>query len=284
LQSVEERLLHYKKNEDVLTDKINVLNLKVKIRDKVLAEYTKNLEKAKKERDELKLILKKLQNSFKSLTNLLESQVSDKDKTRLGYKAASLAVESFVNSSEILEKHKNRSDKGYHAVPPPLTGNYMPPNTVKTVKTIDVKYKGVFSTEKPKHVMKNNFSPPIIEDWHSDDESKRVVKPVWNNTRRVNYKNFANKFTHPHPKRRFVPQAVLTRSGKINTAGASVTTAVRPVNTAGSKSTVNHLRLISNAFKRGHLQVIRPFNKYSAYKKTIFNKEVYAVKASGCWV
>nr|GEX64364.1 hypothetical protein [Tanacetum cinerariifolium] len=88
------------------------------------------------------------------------------------------------------------------------------PSDAKTVKTIDVNHKGVFSTEEPKPVIKNNFSPPIIEDWHFDDESEhdydqRVVKLVWNNTRRVNQKNFANKFTHPHPKRRVVPQAVL---------------------------------------------------------------------------
>ncbi|GJZ57560.1 putative ribonuclease H-like domain-containing protein [Tanacetum coccineum] len=45
--------------------------------------------------------------------------------------------------------------------------------------------------------------------------------------------------THPHPNRKFVPQTVLTKSGKINTAGASVNTVVRPVNTAGSKTTGN---------------------------------------------
>nr|GEW55940.1 retrotransposon Orf1 [Tanacetum cinerariifolium] len=114
------------------------------------------------------------------------------------------------------------------------------------------------------------------------DYDQRVVKPMWNNTRRVNHKNFASKFNHPHLKRRFVPQAVLTSSGKINTVGAIVTTAVRPVNTASSKSTMNHPRVVSNAFKRGHSQVLMPFNKYSTYKKTIFNKEVNAVKASGC--
>nr|GEY74290.1 hypothetical protein [Tanacetum cinerariifolium] len=114
---VEERLVVYKKNEDVLINQINVLNLDVKLRDKVLAEYTKKLEKAEKERDELKLILEKLQNSSKSLNALLESQVSDKDKTRLGYKAASPAVEGFVNSSKILEIRDNQSDKGYHEVP-----------------------------------------------------------------------------------------------------------------------------------------------------------------------
>ncbi|GJZ06198.1 hypothetical protein Tco_0539991 [Tanacetum coccineum] len=84
--------------------------------------------------------------------------------------------------------------------------------------------------------------------------------------------------THPHPNRRFVPQAVLTRSGKINTAGASVNTAVRPVNTAGSKPTVNHPRPISNAYKKGYSQVTKPFNKYSANKNSIFNKKVNTVR------
>nr|GEY21333.1 ribonuclease H-like domain-containing protein [Tanacetum cinerariifolium] len=98
LQFVEERLVHYKKNEAVLTNKINVLNLEVKLRDKVLAEYTKNLEKAEKERDELKLTLEKLQNSSKSLNNFLDSKVSDKSKAVLGYKG--ITPNSFVNSSE----------------------------------------------------------------------------------------------------------------------------------------------------------------------------------------
>ncbi|GJT70299.1 ribonuclease H-like domain-containing protein [Tanacetum coccineum] len=137
---------------------------------------------------------------------------------------------------------------------------------------------------------------------------KKVIRPVWNNSSRVNHKNFANKMTHPHPNRRFVPQAVLTKSGKINTAGASVNTVVRPANTSGSKPTVNHHRPISNAYKKGYSQVTRPFNKYSEYKNSIFNKKVNtvrvkdttardravvsenkgkgvnAIKASACWV
>ncbi|GKB71480.1 hypothetical protein Tco_0932892 [Tanacetum coccineum] len=84
--------------------------------------------------------------------------------------------------------------------------------------------------------------------------------------------------TRPHPNRRFVSQAVLTRSGKIITAGASVNTDVRPVNTAGSKTTVNHPRPISNAYKKGCLQVTKQFNKYSANKNSIFNKKVNTVR------
>ncbi|GJS76953.1 putative ribonuclease H-like domain-containing protein [Tanacetum coccineum] len=393
LESVEARLAHYKKNEAVFEESINVLKLEVKLRDTALVENKKKLEKAEKERDELKLTLEKFQNSSKSLNNLLESQVIDKFKTGLGYNAASStaaspAVESFVNSSEMLENQENnksKSDKGYHAVPPPFTGNFIPfkpdltfmdeivesenmdvttivtPSNVKTVESnhesADVKSNG--DAVEPKTVRKNSFRPPVIEDWNSNDESeveiipkdktvisstekiklvksareivekvetskqnkhyprgnqrnwnnlmsqklgsdfkminkacfvcgsfehlhyvcdKKVIRPVWNNSSRVNHKNFANKITHPHPNRRFVPQAVLTRSGKIDTASANVNTAVRPVNTAGSKPTVNHPRPISNAYKKGYLQVTRPFNKYSEYKNSIFNKKVNTVR------
>ncbi|GKE17164.1 hypothetical protein Tco_1424741, partial [Tanacetum coccineum] len=81
--------------------------------------------------------------------------------------------------------------------------------------------------------------------------------------------------THPHPNRRFVPQAVLTWFGKINIAGARINTAVRPVNTAGSKPTVNHPRSISNTYKKGYSQVTRPFN---TNKNSIFNKTVNTVR------
>ncbi|GJW17101.1 hypothetical protein Tco_0024537 [Tanacetum coccineum] len=110
LESVEARLAHYKKNEAVYEESINVLNLEVKLRDNALVENKKKLEKAEKERDELKLTLEKFQDSSKSLNNLLE-------------------IESFVNSSEMLENkeyNKSKYDKGYHAVPPPYTGNFIP--------------------------------------------------------------------------------------------------------------------------------------------------------------
>ncbi|GJV98845.1 ribonuclease H-like domain-containing protein [Tanacetum coccineum] len=120
LELVEARLAHYKKNEVVFEESINVLNLEVKLRDNALVENKKKLEKAEKERDELKLTLEKFQNSSKSLNDLLESQVIDKFKTGLGYNAASSnvaypAAESFVNSSDMLENQENnksKSDKG----------------------------------------------------------------------------------------------------------------------------------------------------------------------------
>ncbi|GKC21500.1 hypothetical protein Tco_1023650 [Tanacetum coccineum] len=48
LESVEARLAHYKKNEVVFEERINVLNLEVKLRDNALVENKKEIEKSRK--------------------------------------------------------------------------------------------------------------------------------------------------------------------------------------------------------------------------------------------
>ncbi|GKA34471.1 putative ribonuclease H-like domain-containing protein [Tanacetum coccineum] len=93
--------------------------------------------------------------------------------------------------------------------------------------------------------------------------------------------------THPHPKRSFVLQAVLTRLEKLSTAGVAVNTVrpvntantiaintVRSVNTAASKLIVNHPRTKTNAFKRGYSQSLRPFNRHFINKNSIINTNV----------
>nr|GEY76528.1 ribonuclease H-like domain-containing protein [Tanacetum cinerariifolium] len=73
----------------------------------------------------------------------------------------------------------------------------------------------------------------------------KEIRPVWDSTARVNYRN---KLTHPHPKRSFVPLAVLIKSGQVpvNVAKqsshreATSVSAVRRVNTAASRPNVNN--------------------------------------------
>ncbi|GJW97891.1 hypothetical protein Tco_0179699 [Tanacetum coccineum] len=163
---VEARLAHYKKNEAVFEESINVLKLKVRLRDNALNEYKMNLEKAKKRK---------------------------RSEMNRAATAASPAVESFVNLTD-----KSGSDKGYQSVPPPLSGNFIPrkpdltfideivesenmdvttvisPSNVKTVEN-----KGVSNTVESNTVRMNNSSAPIIEDWNSDDESEidYIVRP-----------------------------------------------------------------------------------------------------------
>ncbi|GJS56224.1 ribonuclease H-like domain-containing protein [Tanacetum coccineum] len=222
LESVEARLAHYKKNEAVFEESINVLNLEVKLRDNALVENKKKLEKVEKERDELKLTLEKFQNSYKSLNNLLESQVNDKFKTRLGYNEASStvaspAVESFMNSSEMLENqeyNKSKSDKGYHAVPPHYIGNSIPfkldltfmdqivkSDNMDVITIVTPSNADNGDAVEPKTVRKYSFRPPVIEDWNFDDDSEVEFIP-----------NVENKTVRPSTEKiKFVKSAKKTR-------------------------------------------------------------------------
>ncbi|GJT91084.1 hypothetical protein Tco_1079929 [Tanacetum coccineum] len=52
------------------------------------------------------------------------------------------------------------------------------PSNVKTVESnLESCYKSMLNTVEPKTVRQNNFRPPIIEDWNSDDETKVDVLP-----------------------------------------------------------------------------------------------------------
>ncbi|GJX20542.1 putative ribonuclease H-like domain-containing protein [Tanacetum coccineum] len=143
---------------------------------------------------------------------------------------------------------------------------------------------------------------------------QREIRPVWNNAQRVNHQN---KFTHPHPKRNFVPTAVVTKSGQVpvNTAkqsspraAASISTA-RPVNTVAPKPKVNDALPTTYSYFKAHSPVRRAFNQKSAAKTNKFNEKVNtarvnnvttagpkavvsaakgnrenAVKSSACWI
>ncbi|GKF20151.1 hypothetical protein Tco_0068789 [Tanacetum coccineum] len=94
--------------------------------------------------------------------------------------------------------------------------------------------------------------------------------------------------SHPHPKRNFVPKAVLMKSSlktlntirkKSSRVAVSVSTA-RPINTAYPRSIVNCTRPASNVFKRAHSHVIRPFNKFITNKKSNFNEKVNTVRGN----
>ncbi|GJT23947.1 hypothetical protein Tco_0893884 [Tanacetum coccineum] len=100
--------------------------------------------------------------------------------------------------------------------------------------------------------------------------NKKMVKPVWNYSQRVNHQNFS-RMTHPSPKRNMVPKAVLMRSGLV-----SLTTA-RPVNTAQPKTTVNSARPMTNVFNKAHSTVRRPINNKTTTKNSNFNKRVNTV-------
>nr|GEX42649.1 hypothetical protein [Tanacetum cinerariifolium] len=113
----------------------------------------------------------------------------------------------------------------------------------------------------------------------------KEIRPVWDNTARVNHQN---KLTHPHPKRNFVPTAVLIKSGQVpvnaakqisHRAAASVS-AARRVNTTASRPNVNNAIPTTYSYFKTHSLVRRPFNKKLAAKTNNFNEKVNTFKVN----
>ncbi|GJR51409.1 hypothetical protein Tco_1401930 [Tanacetum coccineum] len=137
LESVEARLVVFKKNESVYEEDIKLLKREVYLRDLDIAELKRKLELVTKEKDE----------------------IMDKCKTGLGY----------------------------NVVPPPYTGNFMPPKHDLVYPSLDdfvevnesasesVVEKPTVETNEPKTARKENGAP-IIEDWVSESEEEDVPK------------------------------------------------------------------------------------------------------------
>nr|GFA10899.1 putative ribonuclease H-like domain-containing protein [Tanacetum cinerariifolium] len=141
LEYVEARLLVYKKNESVLKENIKLLNYEVQLRDTALATLRQKLETIEKDRDALNL--------------------NDNDSW-----SPSNLYDRFVSSG------------GYHAVPPPMTGTFMPPkpdlvfHTPPSDKNEHLAFNVQLSPSKPEQDLPTISSAPIIEDWVSDSEEE----------------------------------------------------------------------------------------------------------------
>nr|GEZ27010.1 ribonuclease H-like domain-containing protein [Tanacetum cinerariifolium] len=109
----------------------------VQLRDTALTTLRQKLDTIEKERDDLNMKLEKFQTFSKRLTDLLASQTSE--KAGLGYNSQVFTKDMFncdnYYSSESDSDSwppSNLYDRfvpsgGYHAVPPPVSGTFMPP-------------------------------------------------------------------------------------------------------------------------------------------------------------
>ncbi|GJS50559.1 ribonuclease H-like domain-containing protein [Tanacetum coccineum] len=242
LESVEARLLVYKKNESVYEEDIKVLKHEIHLREVAITELRRKLELAQKQKDKIQLTVENFKNSSKNLSKLIDCQIVDKCKTGLGY----------------------------NVVPPPYTGNFMPPKPDLsffgleefTSEPIFIKHvvensEAKASEAKPKAVRKNNGAP-IIEDWVSDNKEddvpqakieKKTVKPSF---AKIEFVKPKGKTARKTIKQVEQLRAVLMKSGLV-----SVNTA-RQVNAAHSKTTVNVARPMSYLSKIAHSTVKRP--------------------------
>nr|GEV44637.1 putative ribonuclease H-like domain-containing protein [Tanacetum cinerariifolium] len=164
LESVEARLLVYKKNESIYEEDIKLLKREIHLREVAITELRRKLELAQKQKDEIQLTVENFENSSKSLNKLLDCQIIDKCKISVGY----------------------------IVVPPPHTGKILPlkPDllgleefenepivTELTVKKPTVKTSEAKASVDKLKVVRKNFGPLLIEDWISDSEDEAELNP-----------------------------------------------------------------------------------------------------------
>nr|GEU45535.1 hypothetical protein [Tanacetum cinerariifolium] len=184
LESIEGQLRIHQQNEVIYEEKIAVLEYDIKDKSNFLKDTQKQLDEALRENEDLKAKLEKFETSSKNLTKLLNSQISVKVKTGPGY------------DRDCLANDRIKKSKGYHAVPPPLTGNYMPSKpdlsfaglddsiykfkisetvTSLTKDDKDAPETSIAFVEKPKEFRTNAL---LIQDCDTDSNNDNVFRPI----------------------------------------------------------------------------------------------------------
>ncbi|GJU72576.1 putative ribonuclease H-like domain-containing protein [Tanacetum coccineum] len=192
LESVEAQLVVHQKNEVVYEEKIAVLEFKVKDKSNAITRLKNQLDETLREKDDLKA----------KLEHIFDSRSSDGDDNQTN--------------------DRFKKDNGYHAVPPPLTGNYMPPladlsfaglndsvyrptanKTSASVSQVEASTSQTSNTsvEMPR-VESVRPSGVIIKDWVSDDDEdifqsndlQATDKPSF---KRIEFTNARNESVKP---------------------------------------------------------------------------------------
>ncbi|GJU97590.1 hypothetical protein Tco_1326861 [Tanacetum coccineum] len=195
LSQVEARLVEFKINESKFCEKIRVLERDLELKDYKIENLTNELEEVKKERDGIDSKLEKFVNSSKNLDQMLETQRSVKDKTGLGLNEYSVVPPppAQVYSSPMpdlswtgLPKFADNTFTDYTRPTPSVdvTNDSGCPNVIK-INNIEnarkpiAKYAELYRIiTQSSNVRSNNFGPPIIEDWDSEDESDTEATPI----------------------------------------------------------------------------------------------------------
>ncbi|GJV91848.1 putative ribonuclease H-like domain-containing protein [Tanacetum coccineum] len=221
---VEAQLVAHQKNQLWYEEKIRFMKIDLDDKTDVLTYHKKLLAKAVKEKEELKTKLENFQSSSKGLSKLLNSQMSTRNKSRLGYRDqvhnGVLNNENEVFQSVFDSRLSDVEDspvhdrfvnvEGMHAVPPLMTGNYLPLGPDREVndsmftygqkqsKTSesDTQTSNFDSCESNSSVETLEFVPepvvvepkvvsqpkvwsdaPIIEEYESDSDDEYVIQP-----------------------------------------------------------------------------------------------------------
>ncbi|GJU30816.1 ribonuclease H-like domain-containing protein [Tanacetum coccineum] len=284
LKKVEAQLVAHQQGQLWYEEKIKFMKIDLDDKIDVLTYHKKLLAEAQKEKDDLKAKVEKWHNSSKNLGKLLNSQMSAHDKFGLGYgdhrydgilsyenevlQSVFMGKESDFENLPLYDKFVKAGEM--HAVPPPMTGNYMPfgpdINSEDEYESLPTKEQETPSfanqqVKSPRETVKNHFThsknPKVDKkelgygftaracfvcgslnhlirdcDFHEKRMAKQVVlnNRLKRNSSQREIRPIWNNVQRVNNQNQFVPTAVLTRTGKI------------PVNTASSTKNISTAR------------------------------------------
>nr|GFB07333.1 hypothetical protein [Tanacetum cinerariifolium] len=314
LESVEARLLVYKQNKSALEENIKQLNIEVQLRDNALATLRQKFETTKKERDDLNM---KFQTSSKRLTDLLASQTSD--KAGLGYNSKVFTQAMFDCDNYYSFESDNDSwlpsnlydrfvpSGGYHAVPPRMTGTFLPPkpdlvfHTPPSDENEHLAFNSPELVKSPRHsglisTPPMSVAPPVPLRTRSPSKGLRrtkktcfvcksethLIKDCDFHARKFAQKSYASRDIHKHhapmnhskfPLHK-VSVAAPSKSQLVLTAAARIVSAVKP------KLSKTRPNIAPYAMSKSKSPLRRPFIRHPSPKPSISPLRVNAAKPS----
>ncbi|GJX56269.1 putative ribonuclease H-like domain-containing protein [Tanacetum coccineum] len=252
---VEAQLVVQSENEVVYEEKIIVLEFELKDKGNVVTRLTNQLEQTLKEKEDLKAKLEHDED---------DNQTNDRFK----------------------------KDNEYHAVPPPFTGNYIPP-------LADLSFAGLDDSVYRPIANKTSASVSQVEtNWVSDDEedifqfedSQTIVKPSF---KKIGFTKARNE-TVKSVKQAVKPRMV-TQSPKVDKKdwNGNMTQKLglgleeyqldskQYVNNATPKNRVNVSKSKINTFPKSHSPIRRPFYKPTVLNTRVSKEKVNTVRVNG---
>ncbi|GKB33533.1 putative ribonuclease H-like domain-containing protein [Tanacetum coccineum] len=128
LESLESRILGHERNELAWGEKYEFQNYELKCREIKIDSLTLELEKVSKERDDLKKKTEAWEASSKHLNSSSETQTNEVSSSSETDSEISVSVFDVRSSDEDNTSKNDRfANNEFHAVPPPITGNYLTP-------------------------------------------------------------------------------------------------------------------------------------------------------------
>ncbi|GJZ62231.1 putative ribonuclease H-like domain-containing protein [Tanacetum coccineum] len=248
LKKVEAQLVAHQQGQLWYEQKIKFMKIDLDDKTDVLTYHKKLLAEAQKEKEDLKAKVEKWHNSSKNLSKLLNTQMSANDKFGLGYGDhrydGILSYENEVLQSVFMNKESEIENQplydrfvtaeGMHAVPPPMTGNYMPSGPDIKVDYSQFTYGPKQTQPSESESQSSEFD--TCESNISTEPSELVSEPVVNESNvecqpkvwsdaPIIEEYESDSEDEVNKQNQFVPSVVLTRNGKIpvSTARASGT-------------------------------------------------------------